>query len=57
MSDAKNTISHYNEYDYVIVNDNLDVAFEELCGLIEAKRLSNIKKDKLDNFVKQLIEE
>lgn len=57
MADAKNTISHYNEYDYVIINDSLEVAFDELCGLIDAKRLANVKKEKLDDFVNQLIKE
>ena len=57
MADARNTISHYNEYDYVIINDSLELAFEELCGLIDAKRLANVKKDKLEEFVGQLIKE
>ena len=57
MADAKNTISHYNEYDYVIINDSLELAFEELCGLIDAKRLANVKKDKLEEFVGKLIKE
>lgn len=57
MADARNTISHYNEYDYVVINDSLELAFEELCGLIDAKRLANVKKDKLEEFVGQLIKE
>ena len=57
MADARNTISHYNEYDHVIINDNLEIAFEELCGLIEAKRLQNVKKTELEKFVKSLMEE
>lgn len=57
MADARNTISHYSEYDYVIINDSLELAFEELSGLIDAKRLANVKKDKLEEFVGQLIKE
>ena len=57
MADAKNTISHYNEYDYIVINDNLEIAFEEICGLIDAKRLANVKKDKLEEFVNNLIKE
>lgn len=57
MADARNTISHYNEYDYVIINDNLEIAFEEMCALIEAKRFQNIKKSELDKFAKSLMEE
>lgn len=57
MADAKNTISHYNEYDHVIINDDINKAFEELCSLIEAKRIENVKKDSLKNFVNALEEE
>lgn len=57
MADARNTISHYNEYEYVVINDNLDLAFEEICSLIDAKRLANVKKDKLEEFVGQLMKE
>jgi guanylate kinase len=54
MADAKNTITHYKEYDYIIVNDNLEQAFTELCSLIEAKRIKNIEKDSLKKFVDKL---
>ncbi|MDD2840667.1 MAG: guanylate kinase [Rickettsiales bacterium] len=57
MADARNTMSHYKEYDYIIINDSLEVAFDELCGLIDAKRLQNVKKNELDKFVKELMEE
>lgn len=56
MADARNTITHYNEYDYVIINDDLDVAFNELCSLIEAKRIENVKKEELNGFVNKLLE-
>ncbi|HSQ97498.1 MAG TPA: guanylate kinase [Rickettsiales bacterium] len=57
MADARNTMSHYKEYDYVVVNDSLEVAFEELCGIIDSKRLENVKKNELEKFVKELMEE
>ena len=57
MAEVKDIISHYKEYDYVIINDSLEVAFDELCGLIDAKRIENVKKDELDRFVEQLIKE
>jgi guanylate kinase len=41
MADAKNTITHYNEYDYVIINDNLEHCFQKICALIEHKRKIN----------------
>jgi len=57
MADAKNTINHYKEYDFVIINDSLEVAFDELCSLIDAKRFQNVKQNELDKFVKDLLEE
>ena len=57
MADAKNTITHYNEYDYVIINDSVELAFEELTALIDAKRIANVKKDQLDSYVNKLLEE
>ncbi|GMO62713.1 MAG: guanylate kinase [Rickettsiales bacterium] len=54
MDDAQNTISHYNEYDYVLVNDNLDVCFEKLCSIIESKRVEN---ENLNDLIKNLLEE
>lgn len=57
MADARNTMSHYKEYDYVVINDSLEAAFEELCGIIDSKRLQNVKENELDQFVKELMAE
>jgi len=38
MRDAKNEMSHYVEFDYLIVNDDFDVALDELIAIISAKR-------------------
>ena len=57
MADAKNTITHYKEYDYTIINDSVELAFEELSALIDAKRIENVKQEELNKFVGGLIEE
>lgn len=57
MADAKNTITHYTEYDYTIINDSVELAFEELSALIDAKRIKNVKQEELNKFVGSLIEE
>jgi guanylate kinase len=41
MADAKNTILHCNEYEHLIVNDDLEEAFNKICNLIEYKRRKN----------------
>lgn len=38
MRDARNEISHYNEYDYLIINDNFANTLEELRAIIIARR-------------------
>lgn len=57
MKEAKEIITHYHEYDYVIVNDNLNIAFEQLCAIIENKRLQNRNENDIKNFVNKLLEE
>lgn len=38
MAQAQSEISHFNEFDYVIVNDNLDHAYKEFEAIICAQR-------------------
>ena len=38
LADAKNTINHSKDYQYHIVNDDLDIAFNELCNVIKNKK-------------------
>ncbi|PVX42989.1 guanylate kinase [Pasteurella langaaensis DSM 22999] len=40
MSKAMNEISHYNEYDYVIVNDDFEQALTDLQGILRAEKLT-----------------
>lgn len=39
MRDAVSEISHYVEYDYLVINDVFQVALEELSAIIHSKRL------------------
>lgn len=40
MAKAQSETSHYNEYDYVVVNDDFDTALSEIETIVMAKRLS-----------------
>ncbi len=40
MRDARNEISHYGEYQYLIVNDDFDQALAQLQALVRAQRLT-----------------
>jgi guanylate kinase len=39
MAAAKEEISHVSEYDYVIINDNMDVALRDLVSVVQSERL------------------
>ena len=54
MSNALKEIKHYNEYDYVIINNNLDNTFQQIVKILEAERLKLSKQLHLPEFVKNL---
>lgn len=54
MLKAKDEISHFNEYDFIVVNDNIDVAFEQIKSIIISKRLQNVDQLALESFVDRL---
>jgi guanylate kinase len=39
MAAAKEEISHVSEYDYVIINDNIDIALRDLVSVVQSERL------------------
>jgi guanylate kinase len=39
MHDAQAELSHYAEYDYLVVNDQFDVALQQLAEVVNAERL------------------
>ena len=54
MSKALKEIKHFDEYDYVLVNDNLENTFQKIVKIIEAERLKLHKQLYLSDFVKKL---
>jgi guanylate kinase len=44
MEKAKSEMSHYDEFDYVIVNDNFTHALEELVTVVKSASLSTDKQ-------------
>ena len=56
MRDAENEISHYVEFDYLIVNDDFGRALAELATIISARRHSmTIQKDAQASLLKTLL--
>ena len=54
MAKASDEISHYREYDYILVNADLDQAVEEVRAILQAERLRRDRQIGLTNFVKRL---
>ena len=54
MSKALKEIKHFDEYDYVLVNDNLDNTFQKIIKILEVERLKLPKQLYIFDFVKKL---
>ena len=54
MAKANDEISHWAEYDYVIVNQDVEQAHEQLCSILAAERLKRERQTGLVDFVKHL---
>jgi len=52
MAKAADEMSHWAEYDYVIVNRKLDQAFAELKAILAAERLKRERQTGLSDFVR-----
>lgn len=54
MAKAADEMSHWAEYDYVVVNDDVGACLEELHAILVAERLRRGRRTGLMDFVKQL---
>jgi guanylate kinase len=57
MAKSWDEISHWDAYDYVLVNDDLDATEARLRTIIEATRLRRIQQPDLTGHVRRLQEE
>ena len=54
MSEAADEISHYREYDYILVNRDIDLAVAQVKAILQAERLRRDRQLGLTDFVKKL---
>jgi guanylate kinase len=54
MSRATHELSHWAEYDYIVVNQNVDDAFAEVQSILQAERLKRERRTGLTEFVRGL---
>jgi guanylate kinase len=57
MAEAAHEISHWPEYDYVIVNDSLEIAHNQVLAVLTAERLRRRRQLGLTQFVRELTKE
>lgn len=53
MKEARDEISHFGEYDYVVVNDDLNNTYQKIRSIIETKRIEKQSKEDILKLVKQ----
>lgn len=57
LKNARDEIEHWREYDYVVVNDDLDRAFHSVECIVAAERLRRDRRPGLFQFVTGLLDE
>ena len=55
MARAGNEISHWAEYDYVVINDDLDATLAKIKTILAAERMKRGRQTGIHTFVKTLI--
>jgi guanylate kinase len=55
LKNAAEEIPHWDEYDYVLVNRDLEKSFMRLRGILTAERLKRVRKADIQDFVDELL--
>jgi guanylate kinase len=53
MADAVSELSHYNEFDYIVINNNFDIALKELHSIFSSGRLTQARQVEAHNSLIQ----
>ncbi|MEC7614930.1 MAG: guanylate kinase [Pseudomonadota bacterium] len=54
MSKASDEISHYAEYDYIIINEDFDESLEKINSILIAEGLKRTRQNKIQDVIKSL---
>ena len=54
MSKASDEISHYAEYDYIIINEDFDKSLEKINSILIAEGLKRTRQNKIQDVIKSL---
>ena len=55
MDRAHDEISHWDEYDYVVINDSIDYSLQNILYILKAERLKRRRQNSLMGFVGDLL--
>ena len=56
MRDAVNEMSHYGEFDFLVINDDFDIALEEIKAIIRVNRLRTpLQADRYGEMLNELL--
>ena len=55
MDKANSEITHWPEYDYLIINDDLEETAKKLQSILIAERLKRSRQTGLNDFVRQML--
>ena len=55
LLNAKEEMAHWNEYDYVLVNDDLQAAFARVQAILAVERLRRTRRETMSSFVDGLL--
>lgn len=55
LQGAKNEITHFDEYDYSIINEDLQLSIKSALSIIYAERLKLCHKNNIQSFIKKMI--
>jgi guanylate kinase len=54
MDRARSEISHWDAYDYVVINDDIEQSFAKVKMILEAERMRRLRQTGLIDFVREL---
>ncbi|HBF28152.1 guanylate kinase [Rhizobium sp.] len=57
LHNSRAEIEHWREYDYVIINDDLNAAFDAVQSIVKAERLRRDRRHGMFDFVQELVTE
>lgn len=56
MQMAKSEVSHYDEYDFILINQDLEITYQKISRIIDSNRIKRADQTKAKEFINQLLQ-